>query len=104
MSLWEQPHTVVECYSGKDGQIVPCCEIWYFAPGVVIADGIYASPCIGEQEAFLTQQNCRDNLDELFPHEEEAPPTPLKEFLGKVGSLVASIGFVGILFDSARKR
>lgn len=104
MSLWDQPHSVIECYSGKEGQIVPCCEIWYFAPGVVIAEGIYASKCIGEQEAFLTQQKCRDKLDELFPPGEEVPPTPAGELLGKIGAILASVGFVGMIVDSARRR
>lgn len=37
--------------------------------------------------------------------EVEAPPeAPRREILGKIGAIVSSIGFVGILLDSARRR
>ena len=83
MSFWELPHTIVESYPGKEDQISPACDIYYFAAGVVIpGEGIYASPCIGDQEAFYTRQDCRDELDALFPPpppEGEEPPAVMVE-------------------------
>ena len=34
----------------------------------------------------------------------EAPPKEGSSLLGKIGAIVGSVGFVGIIFDSARKR
>lgn len=74
---WDLPHSDIECYSGKADQIDPCCEIVYFAPGVLFPyefGGAYMSPCIGDDEDFPSLQSCRDRLDELFP-----PVTPPPE-------------------------
>lgn len=68
---WDLPHSNIECYSGKAGQIDPCCQIVYFPPGVIIDFGVYMSPCIGAGEAFVTLQECRNRLDQLYP-----PPPP----------------------------